>query len=322
MEALWENQELVYLVYIGLAVGVFFLVTGIGQLLSRREGREEARSRRLKMLAKGSTTEEVLAVLNPTNTGGGLSIPLVGSLSKDLQQAGLAMRIGQFLWLCTGGAIVIAIILSAVIGGGAAALVGIVVAFGIPILIIKRMRNKRRLKLIHQLPDALDLMARGLKVGHPLNTSIGSVANEMPDPIGTEFGIIFDQVSFGDDLPDAFAEFADRVDVEDVKYLSASIGIQYGTGGDLARVVSVLARVIRNRIAMRNKIRAISSEGRISGYILTVLPLGIYSTVSILSPDFYTSVSDDPVFAPLMAVVVFLVVVNAITLNRLVNFRV
>ena len=115
--------------------------------------------------------------------------------------------------------------------------------------------------MVRQLPDALDLMARGLKVGHPLNTTIRSVANEMPDPIASEFGVVMDQIAYGDDLPDAFAEMADRIDLEDVRYLSVSIGIQHGSGGDLASILMTLSRVIRNRLSMRKRIKAISSEG-------------------------------------------------------------
>jgi tight adherence protein B len=134
-------------------------------------------------------------------------------------------------------------------------------------------------KLVAQLPDALDLMARGLKVGHPLNVTVASVATEMSDPIGSEFGLLVDQVSFGTEIADAFADLADRTDLEDTRSLAVSVGIQHGTGGNLARVLNVLAKVIRDRATMRRKITAISAEGRLSAFILSVLPFGIFGSI-------------------------------------------
>ena len=144
----------------------------------------------------------------------------------------------------------------------------------------------------------------------------------MADPIATEFGIVFDQVNYGEDLPDAFQEFAERVDLEDVNYLSASIGIQHGTGGDLANVIEVLSRVIRDRIAMRRKIRAISSEGRMSSWFLSALPFIIFGMTSVMSPDYYAGVADDPLFQPMAISIVFLTVMNVLVLKKLVEFRV
>jgi tight adherence protein B len=198
----------------------------------------------------------------------------------------------------------------------------LVLGFILPVAIVKSQRDKRCAALTAQLPDALELMARGLKVGHPLNASIGAVAKEMPDPIGTEFGLIFDQINFGDELPDAVQDFADRVGVEDAQYLAASIAIQHGTGGDLARVISVLAKVVRNRIALRSKIKAISSEGRLSGVLLSIIPLVIIGMMSINAPGYYTELADDPTFIRLAILVVVLMVANAVVLHKLVNFRV
>jgi tight adherence protein B len=165
-------------------------------------------------------------------------------------------------------------------------------------------------------------MARGLRVGHPLNTSIGTVAQEMPDPISSEFGIIFDQVNYGEDLPDAFQDFADRVDIEDVYYLSASIGIQHGTGSDLARVVELLAKVIRSRIMMRRKVKAISAEGRASAAFLSSLPILMFVFTSISAPGYYSGVYDDPLFMPMATAIVVLTIANALILRKLVNFHV
>jgi tight adherence protein B len=144
----------------------------------------------------------------------------------------------------------------------------------------------------------------------------------MPDPIGSEFGIIFDQVSYGDDLVTAVQEFAERIDTEDAHYLAASIAIQHGTGGDLARVVELLAKVIRGRIAMRRRIKAISSEGRLSAWVLSALPLVIYGATSVSSPTYYSGVADAPLYVPMMSTIAFLVVANALILRKLVNFRI
>jgi tight adherence protein B len=144
----------------------------------------------------------------------------------------------------------------------------------------------------------------------------------MPDPVASEFGVIFDQVSFGDDLPDAFREFAERVDLEDVHYLSSSISIQHGTGGDLARMITTLAKVLRSRIAMRRKIKAMSAEGRMTAWFLSLLPLVIYFMTSLTNPEYYAGVADDPMFLPMIAIIVVMTVVNALVLRKLVNFRI
>lgn len=323
MQALLDTQEFVYVLYTGLALGVFLLFTGLIQLMSRRENLSEAKSRRMRMIAKGTSTADLLAVLKPPERGDILTrLPFVGNLRRDLLQAGILMGPWRFLQLC-GLLTAIAVAIGLQVRPLHFALpAGFILGFALPILIVKNRRKTRTMALIHQLPDALDLLARGLRVGHPLNTSIGAVAEEMEDPIGTEFGIIFDQVSYGDDLTDAFAEFAERVDLEDVHYLSASVGIQHGTGGDLARVIQVLSDVIRGRISMRRRIKAISSEGRLTSWFLSSLPLVIYGMTSMTSPDYYSGVAEDPLYIPMAVTIVFFTVLNFLVLRKLVNFRI
>lgn len=323
MELIWENRDIAYLLYTGIALGVLLLFTGVTQLLTRTENRAEAKSRRLRMMAKGRTTAEILAVLKPEEKGGPFSrIPFFGSLSKDMRKAGMVMKFGQFLFICAFIVVVATTVASQFLGLWQALIVGPVVGLFLPAAFVKQKRNQRTDALIRQLPDALDLLARGLRVGHPLNTSIGAVAEEMADPIGTEFGLIFDQVSYGDDLADAVAEFSERVDLEDVYYLSASVGIQHGTGGDLARVISVLGQVIRSRIAMRRRIQAISAEGRMTAWFLSALPILIYLSTSVTSPSYYAGVADDPLFIPMASAIVGLTVLNFLVLRKLVNFRI
>ncbi len=249
-------------------------------------------------------------------------LPFIGELPQDLRQSGLTIGMRTFVLICVG-------LMAALVGVGlqfyaATQVIPVSVILGVlvPVAVVRTMRDKRTKELTKQLPDALDLLSCGLRVGHPLNTSIGAVADEMPDPIGTEFGIIFDQVSFGDELPDAFVEFSERYDLEDVHYLSASIGIQHGTGGDLARVIQVLSEVIRNRITMRRKIQAITSEGRLTAWFLSSLPVIIYVMTSASSPTYYRGVMEDPLFIPMAVTIVVLTVLNALILRKLVNFRI
>ncbi|MDU8946032.1 type II secretion system F family protein [Ovoidimarina sediminis] len=323
MEAFLESNDALYVIYVGVALGVFLAFTGIIQILSRSENAAEARSRRMKMIEKGATTEEILEVLKPRDSGGRLTrLPFIGNFERDLQQAGLIIKPKKFVLVCmllTFGTVVVGLTMAnAYIALGTGFLIGMF----LPVVWVKSKAKERMKKLTMQLPDALDLLARGLRVGHPLNTSVQAVAAEMPDPVGTEFGIIFDQVSFGDDLTDAFVDFSSRVDLEDVHYLSASVGIQHGTGGDLARVVAILSQVIRARIALRNKIKAISAEGRMTAWILSIIPVFIFTWTMITTPNYYRGVMDDPLFIPAAAFIITCVVLNALILRKLVNFRI
>ena len=318
----FDDLELEYVTYTLIFLGVLLAFSGIAQLLSRNENQNAAKSRRMRMLAKGATTKDILFLLKKPEKRGLMSrLPFIGDFPLVLRQAGLTTKPGTVLLI----SLVCAALAFAVLAQftevtyALAASIGVCVV--LPLIVIFAVRKKRLEALVQQLPDTLDLMARGLRVGHPLNASIESVAREMPDPIGSEFGVMFDQISYGDDLVDAFYDLAERVDLEDVRYLAVSVGIQHGTGGDLARVLSVLSTVIRNRITMRRRIRAISSEGRLSANFLSMLPVIIFTFTSITAPGFYADVSDDPLYMPMAVTIVFLVVLNFLVMRKLVNFR-
>lgn len=318
-----ETQDIQYIIYTLVFLGVLLAFSGIVQLLSRSEDLKTAKSRRMQMIAKGASTSEILALLKKPEKRGLISVlPFIGNLPLAIQQAGLTIKPGTVLFLCSMSAAFVFAVLAYFIWVLLALGIAFILCFLLPMLMIYSARKKRMAELVSQLPDTLDLMARGLKIGHPLNASIEAVATEMPDPIGTEFGLMFDQISYGDELVDAFYDLAERVDLEDVRYLAVSVGIQHGTGGDLARVLSVLATVIRNRIAMRRRIQAISSEGRLSANFLSCLPIVIFVFTSITAPSFYSGVSDDPLYFPMITAIIVLVIVNFLTLRKLVNFRI
>ncbi|WP_171132331.1 MULTISPECIES: type II secretion system F family protein [unclassified Ruegeria] len=323
MTSINTAELLNYLTLACVFVGMFMLITGVFHFARRGENHAEARNRRMRMVRQGVTDEDRLALLLPeTQTGFFAKIPFFGNLPDTLVQAGLHVSAKNFVLLCLFGTLAIATVGMMFLPPWQAAPIALIIGVLMPALVVKSRQTERQKALTSQLPDALELMARGLKIGHPVNTSIKAVADEMQDPIGTEFGIIFDQISFGDELPDAVQDFADRVGSEDAQYLAASMAIQHGTGGDLERIVSVLAAVVRRRIALRARIKAISAEGRLSGFLLSIIPLVIMGVMSINAPGYYTDISDDPAFIKLAVLVVVLMVSNVIILHKLVNFRI
>ena len=310
------------LVYIGVFLGALMTFEGLRQLVTRSESLSEARNRRMRMIAAGASTEELLRLLKPGRDGWQLNgLPFLGTLPADLRKAGLTIRPGLFLMLAAGGATVVALAASTVVPAWLAAGIAIVLCLIVPLIWVRVLRNRRMAALVTQLPEALDLMARGLTVGHPLNATIASVASDMKDPVATEFGIMVDQISYGDDLVDAVMDLADRTGLEDARYLAVAVAIQHGTGGNLARVLDTLSKVIRDRLAMRRRIKAISAEGRLTSIFLSCLPLVILGATSITAPSYYADVSGDPLFRPFAIVVSILVVANFLVMRRLVNFR-
>lgn len=318
----FEQVDLQFVIYLAAFLGALLVLEGVRQLFSKRLGARDAKSRRMQLIAKGATTEQILKILKPSIKRSFVErLPFVGDLPTVLRQAGIAMAAGAFLVTCFAAAVAIFVVGAQFMNPLNAAALGFVVGLILPILQVRLKRNERLNSLVKQLPDALDLMARGLKVGHPLNTSLTSVANEMPDPVGSEFGIVVDQVSFGDELSEAFRDFADRIDQEDVHYMSTAIAIQHGTGGDLSRVLNVLSRTIRDRLNMRKKIKALSAEGRLTAAFLSFIPVLIFIAMQILTPSYYGSIANEPEAIPLGIAIITLTVLNALAMRKLVNFR-
>ena len=317
------NFELTSLAYVGVFVGVLLAFSGIYQILTRKETLSETRNRRMKMIAAGATTEEMLRLLKPNTDDWSLKhVPLIGRLPSDIRRAGLTKRPYLFLTVMIGSFAVITLAASTMVAAPVAAAFGLFTSVVVPVMWLRIKRKKRMDQLVRQLPEALDLMSRGLRVGHPLNTTIASVASDMRDPIATEFGIMVDQISFGDDLVDAMLEFAERTELADTRYLAVSVAIQHGTGGNLADVLATLSKVIRDRMSMRKRIQAISAEGRLTSYFLNSLPFVIFGAMTASSPDYYLGVSEHPMFRTIAILVVVLIVANFFVMRRLVNFRI
>ena len=313
------------IIYILVFVGVLLAVDGVIQLVfgSGQEAEDEAVNKRLRLLSSGMDPEEVLRLLRRHQQGTLLDkIAVVRHWPALWNQAGLSgdPKRGLYLVAAATVALIMALRLFGIAWWLAAALGGLI-GIVLPILVLLHIRNRRLAALERQLPEGIDLMVRSLRSGHPLNASIQLIAREIPDPLGSEMGVVADAITYGDNLTDAVTDFAERVGVEDARYLAVAITIQGRTGGNLAAVLEALARVIRERFAMKRKIRAVSAEGRITAYLVSAAPFIIYGALNLIAPSFYGDVKDDPLFDYFVMTGLGLAVLNAVILRKLVRFH-
>lgn len=186
--------------------------------------------------------------------------------------------------------------------------------------LVMRMRARRIAKFVAQLPDALEIIVRSMNSGHPLNTAIALVGREMPDPIGSEFGILSDQLTFGSELDDAMLRMVDRVGAEELNLLAVTVSVQRSTGGNLSEILENLSGMIRDRAMLRNKIRAISAEGRITAIIMAAFPILLYLMISTLVPTYFDPIWESGHGTTVVVSIFVLMSFGLLILYKLVKF--
>lgn len=315
------------LIYAFIFVGVFLMVEGIYLLIyGKTLKREKKVNRRLALLQQGRDTEEVLNILRLEREGSERNekLPVIGPLVEMARHAAITLSITQIILSLVGLVVVSFLLLT--LFTGAVIQIRIVVALvtGYAAFYIwLRGKAKKRIALFEeQLPDALDLMVRSLRVGHPMTAAIGIVAKEMADPLGTEFGLIGDEATYGMAVTDAIDRLAERVPVPDLRFLAIAMSIQATSGGNLAEILEGLSRVIRARFKLFRKVKAITAEARWSGWFLSVFPVIALLLVQVVQPDYYDRVSDHPLFLPGAILTFIMLVINVFFMRWLVNIKV
>ncbi len=315
------------IVYALIFVGVLLMVEGAYLLAFGRMLRREKRvNRRLALLQEGKDAEEVLSILRSERESGKKmgKLPVIGPLLEQARLANITIS-PLMMSLSLVALIVISFILLTFFTGAAVPIrcvVAIIVAYGALYIKLRGKAKKRVSTFEEQLPDALDLMVRSLRVGHPINAAIGIVAREMADPLGTEFGMISDEATYGMQLSDALERLSERMPVPDLKFFAIAISIQATSGGNLAEVLDGLSKVIRARFKLFRKVKAITAEARWSGWFLSVFPIIALLLVQVVQPTYYDAVSDHAWFMPGAIVTFVLLVVNVFFMKMLVNIKV
>lgn len=315
------------LVYIVIFIAVVVLVEGIYLTVFGKSISLNSRmSRRLSLLEKNHNREQVLEQLRKEMSQhmGAKGIPLYSILADKAQRANIAFSpkalIGVMIAL-SGFAY-----LGLTIGTSAAPAVRIVVALGMGVggvyFWVNKKAKKRMDLMEEQLPDAVELMVRSLRVGHPFSSALAIVAKEIPDPLGTEFGLIGDEAAYGRDVSECLKAFAERMDSQDLRFLAVAVTIQQTSGGNLAEILDGLAKVIRARFKLFRRVKAITAEAKWSGMFLSGFPILAMIAISVIKPDYYDGVKETSAFIPAAIVVGVLLACNVMYMRIMVNIKV
>ena len=325
------------IVLIIIFAAVFLLAEQLITLIRQRRKGATAINKRLQMIEGGINRDIVTSRLRKSQQGSFEKVPgIFGRMGRAVEQSviasGVQMPTHQIMiaMAAAAGIVMSLVLVSSAISGYTmnigliqlALIMGVAVGVGIPMIILARMGAKRRKKMQEQFPVALDVFVRGLRTGHPISSALDLLTKEMQDPIGTEFGMVVDEVAYGADLRDALQIMADRWGMEDIQMFVISLSVQNETGGNLAEILTNLSAVIRDRASMFMKVRALSSEGRMTALMLTALPVLTFVSLFLVSPRFYLDVSDDPAFLPGVIGLVCLYFVGFFTIRRMVDLKV
>lgn len=265
-----------------------------------RENREELRRRSTRWSRHPLTRHVTRLVVQSGTRLSGVSLALVG--------------------------VALTLVFTLILPAPAAAAWRAVVAAGLAVAALEgwlRIKRARRIaRFGEQLPDVIDVIVRSLRAGHPLAVSLNLVARETPEPAGHEFALVVDEVNYGRSLGEALENLSERVGHPELRFFVASTSIAHQTGGNLGEILSRLSRMLRDRFRLARRVRALSAEGRFSGYALSALPIALFGIINLVSASYYADFWRSAAAKPLLAISVGLIAVGNIVIYRLVNFKV
>jgi tight adherence protein B len=284
---------------------------------------------RLQAMAAGNTVSAESSIVKqrllsevPTMERLMLRIPRVQQVDRLLVQSGLNWSMTKFLGLTLLLVIVVLIAGLALHFYWLFILLGMAAVATLPYLYVLKARSKRIHTIEGQLPDALELMSRALRAGHSFPSSLEMVSTEAPNPIAGEFRITFDEVNYGIPMQDALMNMTTRIASSDLRYFVVAVLIQRETGGNLAELLDNLAKLMRERFKLLGQIRVLSAEGRLSAWILSLLPFVLAGVINIVHPKFLAVLWEDPVGLKLIYAALIMMLLGILWMRKIIKIRV
>jgi tight adherence protein B len=296
------------LIYIMIFVAVVVIVNGIYLIVFGKSISLNSRvSRRLTLLEKNANREQVLEQLRKEMNQhlNAKNIPLYSMLAKKAQRANIAFSPQALIGIMALLSVVAFLLLSVFTAAdfGLRVVVGIAMGVGGVFVWVNRTAKKRMSLLEEQLPDSI-------------------VAKEIPDPLGSEFGVISDEAAYGRDVSESLKAFAERMDSQDLRFLAVAVSIQQQSGGNLAEILEGLSKVVRARFKLFRRVRAITAEAKWSGMFLSGFPIAALVMINVLQPDYYDEVKTTSAYIPAALFVVVFLIINIIYMKVMTNIKV
>ena len=251
-------------------------------------------------------------------------LPNIGLLRQRLERSGWPLKVGDYLLICAGLWLVTTLLLWLALGYSIVInlLAGFTVGFGLPHIIIGRQIAKRTKKFSALLPEALDLIVRGVRSGLPVSETMKTIAEEIAEPVGFEFQRISDQMQIGVSMDEAMWETAKRLEIPEFNFLVISMSIQQETGGNLAEILENLSNMVRRREQMRLKVKAMSSEARASAMIIGSLPFIMCALISFINPRYMSTLFIDPRGWIMIAIGLTSLLIGILIMAKMVRFEI
>lgn len=323
-------MDTTFLLFIGLLFGaVMLLVWGAASAWQAHRSPEAGRvERRLRDIIGGDARASDVTIVkerrlsaNPELDRVLRRLPAIWRLDRMLVQAGARYLAERLLLLCAGG-FVLGLVLASLAGlPGLAVLACAFGAAGLPLLNLVRARQSRLEKFERQLPDALDMMSRALRAGHAFPTALKLVCDETAAPLGEEFKTAFDEVNFGVAMGDALNNLAQRVPSMDLQYFVVAVLIQRETGGNLTELLASISSIVRGRQKLAGQVRVLSAEGRMSAWVLCLLPFGAGAMMYAANPEMMGMLVTESGGRKMLGAAALMMVLGVLAIRKIVRIR-
>jgi tight adherence protein B len=249
-------------------------------------------------------------------------VRLANAIDRLLLQSGLRWTVAQFVGASLGGMCLASLLLQMRPLPPLATIVVALMFMSVPYVLALRARAARLIKIEEQLPEAADFLARAMRAGHSFTNVLQMVGTELPEPLAGEFRAAHEEINYGVPLNEALYNLADRIPLTDFRYLVIAVVIQRESGGNLAEILGNISHIIRERLKLLGKVRVLSAEGRMSAWILGLMPFCAMAFMSIMNPRYVSVLWTDPVGIKMLGYGIGMILIGVLWIRRVIHIRV
>lgn len=324
-----DDQTL--LIFLGLVFGAVLLLAQSIFVPTFGTARQESKRlrKRLGTIEKHYASSEKVSLLREKYLRGlspferGLeSLPGMQRAERLIEQSGHAFPAYRLVLLSVGLGIVGGVVAWLITRHPLVAMFGTLIPLWLPFKKLTVERDKRFAKFEEQLPEALEVMTRALRAGHPFNETLRIVSEEMDDPLAREFGLTFDEINYGGDVRFAMQSLLDRVPSLSLMAVVTSVLVQRETGGNLAEILQNISGVVRGRFRFQRRVRTLTAEGRLSAWILTLIPFVLFGIMAVVTPDYAMALVKEPGGLKLVFISLVLIFIGAFWIRKMLRIDV